>query len=113
MTHRAAVLAILAATWALSACGVVAPDANGARATISAPHRLVELQTLPHGHPPVPGYSSPSTLPEGHPPVSGFHPAPALPEDHPRCPASGALDTPPADAGLHHTLLNPAELIST
>jgi hypothetical protein len=113
MTHRAAVLAIVAVTWALSACGVSSPDASRARATLSAPNLLVELQTLPHGHPPVPGYSSPSTLPEGHPPVPGFHSAPVLPEGHPRCPASGALETPPADAGLHHALLNPAELIST
>jgi hypothetical protein len=113
MTHRAAVLAIAAATWALSACGVSSPDANGARATVSAPHLLVELQTLPHGHPPVPGYSSPSTLPEGHPPVPGYHSAPSLPEGHPRCPASGSLQTPPADAGLHHVLQSPPKVIST
>ena len=113
MTHRAAVLAIVAATCALSACGVVSSDANGARATISAPHLLVELQTLPPGHPPVPGYSPPPALPEGHPPVPGMNSAPALPEGHPRCPASESLETPPEDAGMRHTLLSPAELIST
>lgn len=115
MTHRAAVLAIVAATWALSACGVVSPEANGARATpVSAPHLLVELKTLPHGHPPVPGYSSPSTLPEGHPPVPGFHSAPGLPEGHPRCPASDSLETPPpADAGMHHTLQSAPDIVST
>jgi len=97
MTHRAAVLAIVAATWALSACGVSSPDASGARATVSAPNLLVELQTLPHGHPPVPGYSSPLALPEGHP----------------RCPASEALEIPPADAGMHHTLQSAPDLVST
>ena len=113
MTHRAAVLAIVAATWALSACGVSSPDASGARATVSAPNLLVELQTLPHGHPPVPGHSSPSALPEGHPPVPGFHSAPALPEGHPRRPASGTLETPPADAGMQHTLQSAPDLVST
>ena len=113
MTHRAAVLAIVAATSALSACGVSSPDANGARATVSAPNLLVELQTLPHGHPPVPGYSSPSTLPEGHPPIPGFHSAPGLPEGHPRCPASGTMETPPADAGMQHTLQSPPDIVST
>jgi len=113
MTHRAAVLAVVAATWALSAFGVVTPEATGARASQGAPHLLVELKTLPHGHPPVPGYSSPSTLPEGHPPVPGFHSAPGLPEGHPRCPASGALETPPADAGMHHTLQSAPDVVST
>jgi hypothetical protein len=112
MTHRATVLAIIAATLALSACSMGSPDANEVRATQGASHLLVELQTLPHGHPPVPGYSSPPTLPEGHPPVPGFHSAPALPEGHPRCPR-GSLETPPADAGLHRVLQSPPELIST
>jgi hypothetical protein len=111
MTHRATVLAIIAATLALSACSMGSPDANEVRAMQGAPHLLVELQTLPHGHPPVPGYSSTPTLPEGHPPVPGFHSAPALPEGHPRCPR-GSLETP-ADAGLHRVLQSPPELIST
>jgi hypothetical protein len=113
MTHRAAVLAIVAATWTLSACGVVAPEATGARASQAAPQLLVELKTLPHGHPPVPGYALPSALPEGHPPVPGLHPAPALPEGHPQCPASGSLETPPADAGMLPMLHSPPDIIST
>ena len=113
MTHRAAVLVILAATGALSACGVVAPESSGARATLSSPNLLVELKTLPPGHPPVPGYSAPSMLPEGHPPVPGFHSAPALPEGHPRCPASGSLQNPPADAGMDHMLQSPPDIVST
>ena len=113
MTHRATVLATIAATWALSACGVDSPDANGVRATQGPPQLLVELQTLPDGHPPVPGLSSPPTLPEGHPPVPGFQSAPALPEGHPRCPARGSLDTPPSDAGLDQTLRSLPEPIST
>jgi hypothetical protein len=113
MTHRATVLAIIAATLALSACSVNSPDANEVRATQGAPHLLAELQTLPHGHPPVPGFSSPPTLPEGHPPVPGFHSAPALPEGHPRCPARGSLETPPSEAGLYRMLQSPPALIST
>ena len=113
MMHRATVLAIIAATLALSACSVGSPVANEVGATISTAELLVELQTLPHGHPPVPGYSSPSTLPEGHPPVPGFHSAPALPEGHPRCPARGSFETPPFDAGLDRMLQSPPGLIST
>jgi hypothetical protein len=113
MTHRATVLAIVAATLALSACSVDSPDGNEVRAMQGAPHLLVERQTLPDGHPPVPGYSSPPTLPEGHPPVPGFHPTPALPEGHPRCPASGSLETPPSEAGVHRMLQSAPELIST
>jgi hypothetical protein len=113
MTHRAAVLAIVAATLALSACSMGSPDVNEVRATQGAPNLLVELQTLPDGHPPVPGFSSPPTLPEGHPPVPGFEPAPVLPEGHPRCPARGSLETPRSDVGLHRMLQSPPELIST
>jgi hypothetical protein len=96
MTHRAAVSAILAATFALSACSMGSPDANEARATtISAPHLLVELKTLPHGHPPVPGYSSLSTLPEGHPPVPGYSSPSTLPEGHPPVPGYSSPSTLP------------------
>lgn len=113
MTQRSSVFAIVMATWALSACSVQSPDADALRATQDAPRLLVELQSLPDGHPPVPGLSAPPTLPEGHPPVPGLDSAPALPEGHPRCPASGPSETPPADAGLHLTLHSPPELIST
>jgi len=113
MTQRATVSAIIAATWALSACGVNSPDAVVDRATQDAPRLLVDLQSLPDGHPPVPGFSSPPALPEGHPPVPGFHSSPALPEGHPRCPARGSLQTPPSDAGMDQALQSPPELIST
>lgn len=113
MTQRTTVFGIIAAAWALSGCGVSSPDRNSAVAISGAPHLLVELQALPHGHPPVPGYSSPMTLPEGHPPVHGHHPSPALPEGHPRCPARGSLGTPPSDAGLNLGLLSPPEVVST
>ena len=113
MTQRATVFAIIAATWALSACGVNTPDAVADHATQDAPRLLVDLQSLPDGHPPVPGFSSPPTLPEGHPPVPGFHSTPALPEGHPRCPARGSLETPPSDAGMDQALQSPPELIST
>lgn len=113
MTQRTTVSAIIAATLLLSACGVNSPEATGIRATQDAPRLLVELQSLPDGHPPVPGFSPPPTLPEGHPPVPGLHPPPALPEGHPRCPARGSLETPPSDAGINQGLQRPAELIST
>ncbi len=113
MTQRATVFAIIAATWAISGCGVSSPDRNAAVATSDAPHLLVELQPLPHGHPPVPGFSSPRTLPDGHPPVPGHHPAPALPEGHPRCPARGMLEAPPSDAELDLGLLSPPDVVST
>ena len=113
MTQRATVSAIIAATWALSACGMSSPDADGVRATRDAPRFLVELQALPDGHPPLPGFSSPPTLPEGHPPVPGLRSTPALPEGHPRCPARGSLETPWSDPGLHHALQSPSGLIST
>ena len=90
MTQRATVSVIIAATWALSGCGVNSPDAGGTRSTHDAPQLLAELQSLPDGHPPVPGLSSLPTLPEGHPPVPEFHSTPALPEGHPRCPAGGS-----------------------
>lgn len=112
--HRlTAVVSIIAATWALSACGVSAPDANEVRATLGAPRLLVELQPLPDGHPPIPGHSLLPTLPEGHPPVPGFHSPPALPEGHPRCPARGSFATPPSDAGTGKPLQSPPEFIST
>jgi hypothetical protein len=113
MTQRATVSAIVAATWALSACGVTSPDAGAARATQDAARLLVDLQSLPDGHPPLPGFSSPPTLPEGHPPIPGFQSPPALPEGHPRCPARGSLETPPTDAGMDQALQSPPELIST
>lgn len=113
MTHRATVFAIVMATWALSACGMSSPDSNKAFAYNDGPRLLAQLQPLPDGHPPVPGFTSPPTLPEGHPPVPGLDLAPALPEGHPRCPVSELTETPPSDAGLHHTLHSPPELIST
>jgi hypothetical protein len=113
MHRHTAVASIIAATWALSACGVNSPDADGIRATSNAAHLLVDLQSLPDGHPPVPGFSAPPTLPEGHPPIPGFHSPPALPEGHPRCPARGSLQTPPSDAGMDQALQNPPALIST
>jgi hypothetical protein len=110
MTQRATVFAIIATTWALCACGVNSPDAGRTRSNHDAPQLLVELQSLPDGHPPVPGFP---TLPEGHPPVPGLQSAPALPEGHPRCPARGSLEIPPSDPGLEHTLQSPPDLIST
>jgi hypothetical protein len=113
MTQRATVYTIIAATWVLSACGVKSPDAVVDRATQDGPRLFVELQSLPDGHPPVPGFSSPPALPEGHPPVPGFHSTPTLPEGHPRCPARESLETPPSDAGIDQALQDPPELIST
>ena len=113
MHRHTAVVSVIAATWVLSACGVQSPDAGAERATPDAPRLLVDLQSLPDGHPPVPGFSSPPTLPEGHPPVPGFHSPPTLPEGHLRCPARGSLETPPSDAGMDQALQDPPELIST
>lgn len=112
--HRiTAAVSIIAATCALSACGVSSPDANEVRATLDAPRLLVELQPLPDGHPPIPGDSLLPTLPEGHPPVPGYRSAPALPEGHPRCPARGSFATPPSDAGMGKPLQSASEFIST
>ena len=97
MTQLATVSVIIAAAWALSGCGVNSPDAGGTRWTQNAPQLLAELQSLPDGHPPVPGLSS----------------TPALPEGHPRCPASGILETPASDAEIDQALQSPPELIST
>jgi hypothetical protein len=113
MNRRTALASIIAATWLLSACGVSSPEADGARTARDAPRLLVDLQSLPEGHPPVPGFDSLPTLPEGHPPVPGYSSSPALPEGHPRCPARGSLDTPPSDAGTGTALQSPTELIST
>lgn len=113
MHRHTAVASIIAATWALGACGVNSPGEGAARATQDAPRLLVDLQSLPEGHPPLPGFSSPPTLPEGHPPVPGFQSRPALPEGHPRCPARGSLETPPSDAGMDQALQSPPELLST
>ena len=113
MHRQTAFASIIAATWALSACGVQSPNAGADRTTPDAPQLLVDLQSLPDGHPPVPGFSPPPRLPEGHPPVPGFQSPPALPEGHPRCPARGSLETPPSDAGMDQALQNPPALIST
>lgn len=87
--HRlTAGVSIFAATWALSACGLQSPDDGAARTSQDAPRLLVELQSLPYGHPPLPGDSLLPTLPEGHLPVPGYHSAPALPEGHPRVPGA-------------------------
>lgn len=67
MHRRTAVASIIAATWALAACGLNSPDTR--YATQDVPRLLVDLQSLPDGHPPVPGFSSRPALPEGHPPV--------------------------------------------
>jgi hypothetical protein len=56
MHRHTAVASIIAATWALSACGVTSPDAGAARASQDAPQLLVDLQSLPDEHPPVPGF---------------------------------------------------------
>jgi hypothetical protein len=96
--HRlSAIASIIAATCVLGACGVNSPDAGRVGVTIDAPRLLVDLHSLPDGHPPMPGFSSPPTLPEGHP----------------RCPARGSLQTPPSDAGMEQALQSPPELIST
>jgi hypothetical protein len=113
MSRHSAVASIIAAALALCACGAGAPDTDGVRATRDAPRLLVELQSLPEGHPPVPGFSSLPTLPEGHPPVRGHHSSPALREGHPRCPARGSLESPPSDAGMDKALKSPPELLST
>lgn len=113
MKQRTIATVLVAATWALAACGVSSRDADGIRAAGDAPPLRVELRSLPEGHPPVPGYFSSPTLPEGHPPVDGLRSAPALPEGHPRCPARGPLGAPPADAGPEPMLHGPAGLIST
>ncbi len=112
MHRRTAVASIIAATWALAACGVNSPDAGGTRAAQDTPRLLAEWQSLPDGHPPVPGLSSRPALPEGHPPVPGFHSSPALPEGHPRCPARGSLGMPPSDPGTAPVLQSPPESIS-
>ena len=112
--HRlSAVASIIAATWAISACGVQSQDSGAARTSQDAPQRLTDLQSLPDGHPPLPGYTLLPTLPEGHPPVPGYQSIPALPEDHPRCPARGSFARPPSDAGMDEALQSPPDLIST
>ena len=111
--HRlAAVASIIAATWALSACGVPSHDAAAVRASQDAPGLLADLQSLPDGHPPLPGYSMPPALPEGHPPVPGYQSTPALPDGNPRCPARGSFVRPPSDAGMDSALQNPPDVIS-
>jgi hypothetical protein len=97
MNRRTAVASIIAATWALAACGTQTPDAGVAHGSRHTPHALVDLPSLPEGHPPVPGFQS----------------TPALPEGHPRCPARGSLETPPFDAGTEQALHSLPELIST
>ena len=112
--HRlSAVASIIAATWALSACGVRSQDTGATRTSQDAPQLLADLQSLPDGHPPLPGYTLWPTLPEGHPPVPGYQSTPALPEDHPRCPARGSFAKPPSDAGTDEALRSPPDLIST
>jgi hypothetical protein len=115
MTQHTTVTAITIAfaTWGLSACSLSSPDANKLLASHDTPRLIVERQSLPHGHPPVPGFSSPLTLPEGHPPVPGFEAAPALPEGHPRCPTRGFTESPPSDAGLERLWQSPPKWIST
>jgi len=113
MRRTAKVVSLVAATWALSACGVNSPDTLGARAPHDAPQLFVDLQSLPDGHPPVPGFHSLPALPEGHPPVAGYDSSPRLPEGHPRCPARDALETPPSDANVDRMLQDLPDLIST
>ncbi len=113
MHRTATVVSLVAVTWALSACGVNSTDTIEAGAALDAPQLFVDLQSLPDGHPPVPGLHSVPALPKGHPPVPGYDSSPALPEDHPRCPARGSLETPPSDAGVNHSLPDPPDLIST
>ena len=111
--HRlAAVVSMIAATWGLSACVVEWHDAAAARTSQDAPRLLADVQSLPDGHPPLPGYSLLPTLPEGHPPVPGYRSTPALPEGHPRCPARGSLVRPPSDAGMDEVSQNPPDIIS-
>ena len=111
--HRpAAVASIIASTWALGACGVPSHDDAAARTSLAAPRLLADLQSLPDGHPPLPGYSLLPTLPEGHPPVPGYRSTPALPEGHPRCPARGSFVSPPSDAGMDEVSQNPPDIIS-
>ncbi len=111
--HRlAAVASIIAATWALSACGVQSRDAAAARTSQDAPRLLADLQSLPDGHPPLPGDSLLPALPEGHPPVPGYHSTPTLPEGHPRCPASNSFARPPSDAAMDQRLQNLPDTIS-
>ena len=112
MTTRAAVSAIIVATWTLGACGVSSPDAGSTHAAQDTPRLLVDLQSLPDGHPPVPGVPPRPALPEGHPPVPGFHSLPALPDGHPRCPASGSHGMTPSGPGPAPVLQNPPEWIS-
>jgi hypothetical protein len=112
MRRTAKVALLFAAAWALAACGTATPDAGAARATRHAPHVLVELQPLPDGHPPVPGFYSRPALPEGHPPIPGYDSRPALPEGHPRCPARD-LHGAPSDAEAGRVLQDAPELIST
>jgi hypothetical protein len=113
MRRTATVVSLVAATWALSACGVNSPDTVGAGAPHDAPQLFVDLQSLPDGHPPIPGASPLPTLPESHPPIPGYDSSPALPEGHPRCPASDALETPPSDANVDRGLQDLPDLIST
>jgi hypothetical protein len=107
-----AVASLIAVSCALVACGTQTPDASGARTTQHTPHVLVELQPLPDGHPPVPGFYSRPALPDGHPPIPGYDSNPALPAGHPVCPARGLL-VPPPDAAVDPVLQSPPEMIST
>jgi len=112
MRRHLAVASLVAATWALSACGVQSHDTAAARTSQDAPRLLTDLQALPDGHPQLSGEGLLPTLPEGHPPVPGYHSTPALPEGHPRCPTRGSFARPPSDAGMDRALQSPPDLIS-
>jgi hypothetical protein len=97
--------------------GLVTPNPHERSQTIAhetrdAPQMYVDLWSLPDGHPPVPGNSSPPTLPDDHLPVIGYESSPALPESHPRCPARD-LPRAPADDDVGPAIQNPPDTIST
>ena len=112
MYRLLAVASLVAATWALSACGVQSHDTAAARTSQDAPRLLTDLQALPDGHPPLSGDALLPTLPEGHPPVPGYHSTPAPPKGHPRCPASGSFARPPSDSEVDGALQSSPDLIS-
>jgi len=106
--HRlSAVASIIAATWALSACGVQSQDTGATRTSQDAPQLLADLQSLPDGHPPLPGYTLRPTLPEGHPPVPGYQSTPACPKTS-TMPGARVLRETASDAGNGRGTAEPA-----
>jgi len=111
--HRlSAVASIIAATWALSACGVQSQDTGATRTSQDAPQLLADLQSLPDGHPPLPGYTLRPTLPEGHRPylaTSRLQPCPKTIHDA----SARVLRETAVGCRMDEALRSPPDLIST